>query len=112
MNRDLTIAISRYYPGVNKPYLQEYTVNTEECKGVMLLDALEVIKAKDPTLSFRRSCGGGVCGSDGMNIDGKNGLACMTPLASLKDKITIRPLPGLPIIRDLVVEISKCPLLF
>ena len=61
----------------------------------MLLDALLIIKAMDPTLSFRRSCQEGVCGSDGMNINGHNGLACITPLAGLKAPVELRPLPGM-----------------
>lgn len=75
--------------------------------GMMLLDALLEIKAQDETLSFRRSCGEGVCGSDGMNINGRNGLACITPLTGLKEPVEIRPLPGLPVIRDLVVDLSQ-----
>ena len=74
---------------------------------MMLLDALLQIKAiLDETLSFRSSCGEGICGSDGMNINGRNGLACITPLKSLAEPIAIRPLPGLPVIRDLVVDME------
>lgn len=75
--------------------------------GMMLLDALERLKAQDETLSFRRSCGEGVCGSDGMNINGRNGLACITPLSSLKEPVALRPLPGLPVIRDLIVDMEQ-----
>jgi len=73
----------------------------------MLLDALLLLKAQDETLAFRRSCGEGVCGSDGMNINGRNGLACITPLFSLKTPVEIRPLPGLPVIRDLIVDLQQ-----
>jgi succinate dehydrogenase / fumarate reductase iron-sulfur subunit len=73
----------------------------------MLLHALLLLKAQDETLSFRRSCGEGVCGSDGMNINGVNGLACITPLPGLKEPVVLRPLPGLPIVRDLVVDMSQ-----
>ncbi len=62
-----------------------------------LLDALIQLKEKDPSLSFRRSCREGVCGSDGLNMNGKNGLACITPISALNQpgkKIVIRPLPG------------------
>ncbi len=64
---------------------------------MMLLDALIQLKEKDPSLSFRRSCREGVCGSDGLNMNGKNGLACITPISALNQpgkKIVIRPLPG------------------
>jgi len=73
----------------------------------MLLDALIQIKEMDDTLSLRRSCREGVCGSDAMNINGKNGLACVTPLAELKQPVVLRPLPGLPVIRDLIVDMTQ-----
>jgi succinate dehydrogenase / fumarate reductase, iron-sulfur subunit len=72
----------------------------------MLLDALVRLKAIDPSLSFRRSCREGVCGSDAMNINGKNGLACVTNLQTLPASITLKPLPGLPVIRDLIVNLT------
>lgn len=76
--------------------------------GMMLRDALLRIKAEqDESLTFRHSCGEGVCGSDALNINGKNGLACITPLDSLRQPVTVRPLPGMPVIRDLVVEMSQ-----
>ena len=99
--------IYRYNPATDtQPYWERYEVDRKEINGVMLLNALEHLKLSDPTLAFRRSCGAGVCGSDGMNINGTNGLACMTPLASLSDEVTINPLPGMPVIRDLVVDLS------
>ena len=73
----------------------------------MLLDALMKLKAIDPSLSFRRSCREGVCGSDAMNINGKNGLACLTNMRTLKDPIVLKPLPGLPVIRDLIVDMTQ-----
>ena len=75
----------------------------------MVLDVLELLKAQDESLAYRRSCREGVCGSDGMNINGKNGLACIMPLseAAPKGKLILRPLPGLPVIRDLVVDMSQ-----
>jgi succinate dehydrogenase / fumarate reductase iron-sulfur subunit len=72
----------------------------------MLLDALIKLKTLDETLSFRRSCREGICGSDGMNINGKNGLACLINMNTLPKKIVVRPLPGLPVIRDLVVDMA------
>ena len=74
----------------------------------MLLGLMEAIKStQDATLSFRRSCREGICGSDGMNINGKNGLACITKIQDLPDKIVLRPLPGFPVIRDLVVDMTQ-----
>jgi succinate dehydrogenase / fumarate reductase, iron-sulfur subunit len=72
----------------------------------MLLDALMKLKAQDPSLSFRRSCREGVCGSDAMNINRKNGLACITNMRTLQDPIVLKPLPGLPVIRDLIVDMT------
>ena len=73
----------------------------------MLLDALMLLKQQDDSLGFRKSCREGVCGSDAMNINGRNGLACITSLSSLKQPIEIRPLPGLPVIRDLIVDMTQ-----
>lgn len=104
----MEIVIQRFDPDVDaKPYLTSYEVDPKNFSGVMLLDALEHIKEKDPTLAFRRSCGGGVCGSDGMSINGRNGLACVTQLSSLPNKVTLYPLPGMPIIRDLIVDLTR-----
>src|SRR5882672_2416039 len=99
--------IFRYDPDKDdKPYMQDYDIQLDP-HDRMLLDALVRIKAQDDTLTLRRSCREGVCGSDGMNINGKNGLACTTHLSSLKEPITIRPLPGLPVVRDLVVDMTQ-----
>lgn len=104
----MKFSIYRYNPETDKkPYMQEYDLDVPEGSDMMLLDALVALKNQDPTLSFRRSCREGVCGSDGMNINGKNGLACITALSSLKTPIVIRPLPGLPVIRDLVVDMAQ-----
>jgi succinate dehydrogenase / fumarate reductase iron-sulfur subunit len=86
--------------------MQDYVLDNME-PGMMLLDALVRLKAQDESLSFRRSCGEGVCGSDGMNINGRNGLACITPLENLKQPVVLRPMPGLPVIRDLIVDLSQ-----
>ena len=100
-------SISRYDPDKDdKPYMRDYTVTLPKL-DMMLLDALILLKEQDETLSFRRSCGEGVCGSDGMNINGQNGLACVTSLKDLPKKIVLRPLPGLPIIRDLTVDMKQ-----
>ncbi len=99
--------IYRYDPDKDsKPYMQDYDLKLEDTDR-MLLDALVRIKQQDDSLTLRRSCREGVCGSDAMNINGKNGLACITRLADLKEPVELRPLPGLPVIRDLVVDMSQ-----
>ncbi len=105
----MKFSIYRYNPDQGrKPYMQDYDLPDGHIEsGMMLLDALLLLKAEDESLSFRRSCQEGVCGSDGMNINGRNGLACITPLAELKQPIAIRPLPGMPVVRDLVVDLSQ-----
>ena len=90
------------------PTMQTFDLDDNRLdKEMMLLDALLLLKSQDETLSFRRSCGEGVCGSDGMNVNGRNRLACITPLFSLKTPIVINPMPGLPVIRDLVVDMEQ-----
>ncbi len=104
----LQVSVYRYNPATDaEPYMQDYQFETEG-KDLMVLDVLEQLKAKDTSLAFRRSCREGVCGSDGLNINGKNGLACITPLSSTvkNNKLVVRPLPGLPVVRDLVVDMS------
>jgi succinate dehydrogenase / fumarate reductase iron-sulfur subunit len=88
------------------PFYKSYVVNVED-DHVKILTIIERIKQIDPTLAIRRSCREGVCGSDGMNINGRNGLACITPVASLKEPVELRPLPGLPVIRDLIVDMTQ-----
>jgi len=98
--------IYRYDPDKDKkPYLKDYDIDVSNFQ--MLLDALIHIKSTDDSLSLRRSCREGVCGSDAMNINGKNGLACITKIEDLKEPVVLRPLPGLPVIRDLVVDMSQ-----
>ena len=102
----MRFSIYRYDPEADSaPRMQDFEL-AHVRPGMMLLEALLELKRQDETLSFRRSCQEGVCGSDGMNINGRNGLACMTPLAELKEPVEIRPLPGQPVIRDLVVDLS------
>lgn len=105
----LEVSIYRYNPEADaEPYMQDLEVDTGG-KDLMVLDVLELIKANDTTTAFRRSCREGVCGSDGMNINGKNGLACIMPLSEAMkgdNKLVLRPLPGLPVVRDLVVDMS------
>ena len=103
----MRFSIYRYNPETGqKPTMQDIELDFQP-EGKMLLDAILALKELDPTLSVRRSCREGVCGSDAMNINGQNGLACITPLADLKQPITLRPLPGLPVIRDLIVDLTQ-----
>ncbi|ROS04789.1 succinate dehydrogenase / fumarate reductase iron-sulfur subunit [Sinobacterium caligoides] len=105
----LKVSIYRYNPATDsEPKMVDYELDTQG-KDIMVLDVLEQLKAEDSSIAFRRSCREGVCGSDGLNINGKNGLACIMPLseAGLRGgKLVIRPLPGLPVIRDLVVDME------
>jgi succinate dehydrogenase / fumarate reductase iron-sulfur subunit len=103
----MRFSIYRYNPETDaKPRVQDYDVQLEPTDR-MLLDALLRIKAQDDTLALRRSCREGVCGSDAMNVNGKNRLACITRIADLTEPVKIRPLPGLPVIRDLIVDMSQ-----
>lgn len=105
----LKVEIYRYNPETDSaPYMKSYKVDTQG-RDLMVLDVLELLKGQDESLAYRRSCREGVCGSDGMNINGKNGLACIKPIseAAPKGKLVLRPLPGLPVIRDLVVDMSQ-----
>ena len=106
--RSIKFSIYRYDPEKdNKPYMQDLSVRLSDTDR-MLLDALIKIKSTvDDSLSLRRSCREGVCGSDAMNINGKNGLACITNLNDLKQPIVLKPLPGLPVIRDLIVDMTQ-----
>jgi len=103
----MRFSIYRYNPESDQsPTMQDFELDIPAGSDMMLLDALILLKEQQPSLAFRRSCREGVCGSDGMNINGKNGLACITPISSLKEPVVVRPLPGLPIIRDLVVDMA------
>ena len=105
--RTVHFSIYRYDPDKDDaPYMQDISVELEPTDR-KLLDALTKLKAKDDTLSYRRSCREGVCGSDAMNINGKNGLACLTDIDELKKPVVLRPLPGLPVIRDLIVDMTR-----
>ena len=107
--RTVTLSIYRYNPGVNDtPFMQDYKIDIPSKSDPMLLTLLERLKAEqDPTISYRRSCREGVCGSDGMNINGTNGLACVTQLGKLPDRVVLQPLPGFPVIRDLIVDMDQ-----
>jgi succinate dehydrogenase / fumarate reductase iron-sulfur subunit len=104
----MKFSIYRFNPEADqKPYMQDYELNLKDTPAAMVLDALKLLKKQDETLSFRRSCGEGVCGSDGMNINGRNGLACVTTLAGIKEPVVLRPFPGMPVIRDLIVDMTN-----
>jgi succinate dehydrogenase / fumarate reductase iron-sulfur subunit len=104
----LQVSIYRYNPETDtEPYMQDVQVDTSG-KDLMVLDVMEMIKAQDTSVAYRRSCREGVCGSDGVNMNGVNGLACVTPLSKAvkNNTLVLRPLPGLPVVRDLVVDMS------
>src|ERR1700685_4260659 len=105
----MRFSIYRYNPEKDqKPYMQDFDLDVKAQNCHMVLDALLAIKnTMDETLSLRRSCREGVCGSDAMNINGKNGLACITKLSDLKEPVELRPLPRLPVLRDLIVDMTQ-----
>lgn len=106
--RTIHFSVYRYDPeNDEKPRMQDYMLEIEDGHDMMLLTALKRIKEMDPTLGFRYSCGEGVCGSDGMNVNGKNVLTCVNPVSAFKQPIQIRPLPSLPVIRDLIVDMAQ-----
>lgn len=103
--KKVTLKIERFGAPTSDTF-SSYTVTITE--KTTLLDALLLIKeTMDPTLSFRRSCESGVCGSCAVNCNGRNALACETHLWQLKKKVTVRPLPAFPVIRDLVVDLTS-----
>ena len=106
----MLVSVYRYNPETDDaPYMQDIHIDIPGGKDIMVLDLLNLLKEKDPSLGYRRSCREGVCGSDGMNMSGKNGLACITPVSEAvkKGKLVLRPLPGLPVVRDLVVDMGQ-----
>ncbi len=108
--KTIKLSVYRYDPVKDKkPYMQDFDIDVPDGKDLMVLDVLMSAKEQDPSISFRRSCREGVCGSDGLNINGKNGLGCITPLSEAikSNKLSIRPLPGLPVIKDLIVDMKQ-----
>ena len=106
----MQVSIYRYNPDADEvPVMRETSIDLPAGKDLMVLDVLELLKAEDPSLTYRRSCREGVCGSDGINMNGRNGLACITPVSEVAKggKLVLRPLPGLPVIRDLVVDMTQ-----
>ncbi len=108
MGKKVTFEILRYDPDKDKSaFYQKYEVEIRR-PGMLILEALNQIKWElDHTLTFRRSCREGVCGSDGLNVNGVNMLACMTKIEDIStSKIVLQPLPGMPVMRDLVVDVE------
>ncbi|MCU7802788.1 MAG: succinate dehydrogenase iron-sulfur subunit [Candidatus Thiodiazotropha sp. (ex Lucinoma annulata)] len=102
----MKFSVYRYNPETDsEPYMQTFEI--EHRQGMMVRDALLAIQEQDESFTFRHSCGEGVCGSDGVNVNGSNKLACITPLTELKEPVEVRPFPGRPVIRDLVVDMSQ-----
>ena len=106
----MQVSVYRYDPAQDhEPRMQDFDVAIPEGRDLMVLDVLALVKEQDPSVAYRRSCREGVCGSDGLNMNGQNGLACITPLSDVVSggSLTIRPLPGMPVIRDLVVDMEQ-----
>ena len=106
----MQVSVYRYNHDLDEvPVMRDVEVELPEGRDLMVLDVLHLMKDEDPTLSFRRSCREGVCGSDGINMNGKNGLACITPVYEVvkRNKLVLRPLPWLPVVRDLVVDMAQ-----
>jgi succinate dehydrogenase / fumarate reductase iron-sulfur subunit len=99
--------VYRYDPdSAANPRIDSYDVDMDSC-GPMVLDALLKIKDEtDQTLTLRRSCREGICGSCSMNIDGGNTLACLKPIADVKGTVKVYPLPHLPVVKDLVPDLT------
>lgn len=103
----MKFSIYRFNPEHDvKPYMQDFDQPIGDTDH-MLLDVILRIKAQDNTLTIRKSCREGVCGSDAININGRNGLACITHVRDLKEPVVLRPLPSFPVIRDLVVDMTR-----
>ncbi len=106
----MQVSVYRFNPdGDEAPHMQEMSLALPDGQDLMVLEVLERLKEQDPSLSYRRSCREGVCGSDGINMNGRNGLACITPVSAVarRGKLALRPLPGLPVVRDLVVDMGQ-----
>ena len=109
MAKKLKLSLYRFDPEKDeRPYMNDYEVSYPATGNMMVIDAIRQAQELDSTVTFRRSCAQGVCGSDGVNMNGKNGLACITPVSDVvtRDKLEVRPLPGLPVIKDLIVDMK------
>ncbi len=104
----MRLSIYRYDPERDsKPYMQDFEVALQPADRMLLDVILRIKDEQDDSLTLRKSCREGVCGSDAMNINGRNGLACVTPVKGLKEPVILRPLPGMPVVRDLVVDLTQ-----
>lgn len=105
--RTKTFRVYRWDPDDgNNPRVDSFDVDLDSC-GPMVLDAIIKIKNEmDPTLTFRRSCREGICGSCAMNIDGTNTLACTKPISDISGDVKINPLPHLPVVKDIVPDMT------
>ena len=104
----MRLSIFRYDPERDaKPHMQDFEVTLRSTDRMLLDVILRIKDEQDDSLTLRKSCREGVCGSDAMNINGRNGLACVTPVEELKEPVILRPLPGMPVIRDLVVDLTQ-----
>jgi len=104
----MRLSIFRYDPERDpKPYMQDFQVAPAPTDRMLLDLILRVRDEQDDSITLRKSCREGVCGSDAMNINGRNGLACVTPIKGLKEPVVLRPLPGMPVVRDLVVDLTQ-----
>tara|TARA_B100001094_G_scaffold295384_1_gene316706 strand:+ start:264 stop:980 length:717 start_codon:yes stop_codon:yes gene_type:complete len=109
MPKKLQLSLYRFNPEKDeRPHMADYEVEYPVTGNMMVIDAIRQAQEKDSTVTFRRSCAQGVCGSDGVNMNGKNGLACITPVADVitRGRLEVRPLPGLPVIKDLIVDMK------
>ena len=109
MSNEFSLSLYRFDPEKDeRPYMSDYKISYPETGNMMVIDAIRQAQEKDSTVTFRRSCAQGVCGSDGVNMNGQNGLACITPVADVisRGKLEVRPLPGLPVIKDLIVDMK------
>jgi succinate dehydrogenase / fumarate reductase iron-sulfur subunit len=104
----MRFSIYRFNPDIDaKPKMQDFDIELGP-NDHMLLDVILRIKMEhDDSLTIRKSCREGICGSDAININGRNGLACVTPVRTLKEPVVLRPLPTFPVIHDLVVDMTQ-----
>ena len=107
--KKLHLSLYRYDPEKDsRPYMSDYVIEMGDTGNMMVIDAIRKAQEQDSTVTFRRSCAQGVCGSDGVNMNGQNGLACITAVSNVAigNKLEVRPLPGLPVIKDLIVDMK------
>ena len=107
--KELHLSLYRFDPEKDhRPYMSDYVIEINDSGNMMVIDAIRKAQEQDSTVTFRRSCAQGVCGSDGVNMNGQNGLACITAVSdvAIGNKLEVRPLPGLPVIKDLIVDMK------